>query len=151
MERHSEIHAGHLVFRGGRGTVRRMSAMDSLRAWARALKRDVVALWLAAGDPRVPFLAKAVAAATAAYALSPIDLIPDFIPVLGLLDDLILVPGGIWLALRLIPPRVMDDLRRAAGERIARAPASWTGAVVIVALWLLAAVFAGRWLWERVA
>lgn len=126
-----------------------MVLIDRLRGWARTLKRDVVALWLATGDPRVPFLAKAVAAVTAAYALSPIDLIPDFIPVLGLLDDLILVPSGIWLALRLIPPPVMDDLRRAAGERIARAPASWTGAVVIVALWLAAAIFAGRWLWGR--
>ena len=65
-----------------------------LRQWARELKRDVVALWLATGDPRVPFVAKLVAAATAAYALSPIDLIPDFIPVLGLLDDLMLLPAG---------------------------------------------------------
>ena len=121
--------------------------MDRLRHWARGLKRDVVALWLAAGDARVPFAAKLVAAVTAAYALSPIDLIPDFIPVLGLVDDLILVPAGIWLALRLIPAPVMDDLRRAAGERIARAPKSWTGAIVIVALWIAAALLLGRWLW----
>lgn len=124
-----------------------MTRVDGLRQWARGLKRDVVALWLASGDPRVPFVAKLVAAATAAYALSPIDLIPDFIPVLGLLDDLILLPAGIWLALRLIPPDVMTDLRRIAGERIARAPSSWTGAAVIVFLWIAAAVVTGRWLW----
>lgn len=125
-----------------------MDRIDRLRQWARGLKRDVVALWLAAGDPRVPFLAKLVATATAAYALSPIDLIPDFIPVLGLLDDLILLPAGIWLALRLIPPEVMTDLRRIAGERIARAPSSWTGAAVVVLLWIAAAVVTGRWLWS---
>ena len=127
-----------------------MAIMDRLRQWARELKRDVVALWLATRDPRVPFVAKLVAAATAAYALSPIDLIPDFIPVLGLLDDLILLPAGIWLALRLIPPDVMTDLRRAAGERIARAPASWTGAAVIVLLWMAVAVWAGRRLLDAI-
>lgn len=128
-----------------------MKTMERLRRWARGLKRDVVALWLAAGDPRVPLAAKLVAAVTAAYALSPIDLIPDFIPVLGLLDDLILVPAGIWLALRLIPESVMSDLRRVAGERIARAPASWTGAAVIVALWIATVLLLGRWLWSRIA
>ena len=127
-----------------------MTTVDRLRQWARELKRDVVALWLATGDPRVPFAAKLVAAITAAYALSPIDLIPDFIPVLGLLDDLILLPAGIWLALRLIPPDVMTDLRRAAGERLARAPSSWTGGVVIVLLWMAVAVWAGRWLLDEI-
>ena len=97
----------------------------SLKSWARALKRDVSALWIAARDPRVPWYAKALAGAVAAYALSPIDLIPDFIPVLGYLDDLILVPAGIWLVLRLVPRNLMREFRAAirivifAGKRLA--------------------------------
>jgi len=75
-----------------------------LKSWAKAIKRDVVALWIAARDPRMPLLAKAICAAIAAFALSPIDLIPDFIPVLGLLDEAILLPLGILLAVRLVPP-----------------------------------------------
>jgi uncharacterized membrane protein YkvA (DUF1232 family) len=118
--------------------------IDRLKRWAKALKRDVVALWLAARDPRTPALAKVVAGMTAAYALSPIDLIPDFIPVLGYLDDLLIVPAGIWLALRLIPPPLMAELREAAlaSER----PRSLAGAVVVVLLWLGAVALFG-WLW----
>lgn len=85
-----------------------------LKHWARAIKRDVVALWLAARDPRVPWYAKAVAGMVAAYALSPIDLIPDFIPVLGYLDDLLIVPLGILVAVELIPEPVMTELRERA-------------------------------------
>ncbi len=111
--------------------------IDTLNAWARSVKRDVVALWLAARDPRVPWYAKAVAAAVAAYALSPIDLIPDFIPVVGYLDDLIIVPLGILLAVRLIPADLMGELR---SEAIARSrPTSRAGLVIVVALWLLSA------------
>ena len=110
---------------------------DRLRRWARALKRDVVALYLAARDPRVPWYAKAVAACVAAYALSPIDLIPDFIPVLGYLDDLIILPLGILLAVRLVPPDAMAKLRAEADRRAAR-PTSRIAAIVIVALWLSA-------------
>ncbi|MAT64854.1 MAG: hypothetical protein CMN57_04350 [Gammaproteobacteria bacterium] len=110
---------------------------DRLRRWARAIKRDVVALYLAARDPRVPWYAKAVAACVAAYALSPIDLIPDFIPVLGYLDDLIILPLGILLAVRLVPPDVMAELRAEADRRAAR-PTSRIAAIVIVALWLSA-------------
>jgi uncharacterized membrane protein YkvA (DUF1232 family) len=121
-----------------------MSAGERLKAWARALKRDVVALWLAARDRRTPWLAKIVAGATAAYALSPIDLIPDFIPVLGYLDDLVLVPAGIWLAVRLIPPALMDELRASADAR-AR-PRSLAGAALIVAMWLAAGALAWWWL-----
>lgn len=105
-----------------------------LREWARLLKRDVVAIYLAAGDPRVPWHAKALAAAIAAYALSPIDLIPDFIPVLGLLDELILLPIGIALVVRMIPPEVMAELRVAAEAATAR-PRSHAGAIVIIAIW----------------
>src|SRR3546814_19345602 len=82
---------------------------DRLRHWARTIRRDVVALYLAARDPRVPWYAKALAACVAAYALSPIDLIPDFIPVLGYLDDVILVPLGILLAVRHVPAHVMAE------------------------------------------
>jgi len=109
-----------------------------LKQWARALKRDVVALWIAGRDRRVPWHAKAVAAAVAAYALSPIDLIPDFIPVLGYLDDLILVPLGIALAVRLIPPALMAEFRAEATRREAL-PRSRAAAAAIVALWLGAA------------
>jgi uncharacterized membrane protein YkvA (DUF1232 family) len=110
-----------------------------VRIWARALKTEVVALDFAARDPRVPWYAKFVAAIVAAYALSPIDLIPDFIPVLGYLDDLILVPLGILLAVKLIPPLLMAEFRLAAQEHAER-PGSRMGAWVIVALWVLSAI-----------
>src|SRR5690349_3583113 len=102
-----------------------------LRARARELKRAVVAVYLAARDPRVPWYAKALALAVAAYALSPIDLIPDFIPVLGYLDDLLLLPAGIALTLRLIPPEVMSDCR-ARAEQLERRPRSRMAAAVII-------------------
>ncbi len=112
--------------------------MKRLRAWAGALKRDVVVLWLAARDPRVGNGAKLLAALFAAYALSPIDLIPDFIPVLGLLDDLLLVPAGIWLALRLIDPALIAELReRAEAED---RPASPLGAAMVVLAWFAALI-----------
>src|SRR6478609_1623131 len=97
-----------------------MSLISQAKIWAKSLKRDIVALWLAARDPRVPWHAKAVAGAVAAYALSPVDLIPDFIPVLGYLDDIIIVPLGILLAVRLIPPPLMAELRAQAAERAER-------------------------------
>ena len=111
--------------------------IERLRQWARALKRDGAVLALAARDPAVPLAAKLLAGAVAAYALSPIDLIPDFIPVLGLLDDLLLVPAGIWLVLRMIPPEVLADLRMRA-EAQAQLPRSRVAALVIVGLWALA-------------
>src|SRR6187455_841485 len=104
--------------------------LDRAKHWARAIKRDVVALWLAARDPRVPWYAKAVAAAVAAYALSPIDLIPDFVPVLGYLDDLLIVPLGIMLAVRLIPLPLMVEFRAEATRRTGR-PRSFAGAAAI--------------------
>ncbi|TIT56386.1 MAG: DUF1232 domain-containing protein, partial [Mesorhizobium sp.] len=94
-----------------------MTILDKAKQWARAIKRDVVALWLAARDPRVPWYAKVAAGVVAAYALSPIDLIPDFIPVLGYLDDLIIVPLGILLAVKLIPAALMAEFRAAAIRR----------------------------------
>lgn len=116
--------------------------IDRLKAIAWRLKRDVMALWFAARDPRTPLLAKVVAGFVAAYALSPIDLIPDFIPVLGLLDDLILVPAGLWLAIRLILPELMENFR-AQSPRLRHR--SWLGAIVIVVLWIFAATAALWW------
>jgi uncharacterized membrane protein YkvA (DUF1232 family) len=116
----------------------RQTLIARLKAWARSIKQDVVALWLAARDPRVPWYAKAMAMAIAAYALSPIDLIPDFIPVLGYLDELILLPLAIMLAIRMIPPDVLADLRAEAARRSAR-PVSRLAAAVIVAVWIAAA------------
>ena len=114
--------------------------VSGLTQWARALKRDVVALWIAGRDPRVPWHAKAIAGAVAAYALSPIDLIPDFIPVLGYLDDLIIVPLGIALAIRLIPSELMSEFRAEAVRR-EKLPTSRAAAAAIVALWVAAAAF----------
>src|SRR5690349_24291209 len=88
--------------------------LERLKVWASAVRRDVHALYLAARDPRVPWYAKALAGAVAAYALSPIDLIPDFIPVIGYLDDLIIVPLGILLAVKLVPPELMSEFRAEA-------------------------------------
>ena len=110
--------------------------IERLRIWARALKRDVAVLALAARDPAVPLAAKLLAGFVAAYALSPIDLIPDFIPVLGLLDDVLLVPAGIWLVLRMIPPELLAELRMRA-ETQAQLPRSRMAAVLIVGLWVL--------------
>lgn len=107
----------------------------TLRQWARELKRDVVALWIAARDPRVAWRVKMLAGAVAAYALSPIDLIPDFIPVLGYLDDLLIVPAGIWLAKRSIPAPLMREFRHRA-MRLADRPISMAAAVAIVLLWI---------------
>jgi uncharacterized membrane protein YkvA (DUF1232 family) len=116
-----------------------VAVLRRLNSWAAALKRDVVALWIAARDPRVPWYAKVAAAGVAAYALSPIDLIPDFVPVLGYLDDLLIVPLGIWLAVRLVPPALMAEFRAAAAA-MARRPMSRTGLAIIVAIWLGAAI-----------
>jgi len=117
-----------------------MSLISQAKTWAKSLKRDIVALWLAARDPRVPWHAKAVAGAVAAYALSPVDLIPDFIPVLGYLDDIIIVPLGILLAVRLIPPPLMAELRAQAAQRAER-PVSRTGLIFILAVWACCIIF----------
>jgi uncharacterized membrane protein YkvA (DUF1232 family) len=109
------------------------------------MKRDVVALWLASRDPRVPWHAKAAAAAVAAYALSPVDLIPDFIPVIGHLDDLVIVPLGILLAVRLVPAPVMEELRAEAMKRENRT-ASRTGLALIVSIWATTAAFVAWWI-----
>jgi uncharacterized membrane protein YkvA (DUF1232 family) len=105
------------------------------RQRARQLKRETYALYLAYRDPRVPWYAKLLAACVVAYAFSPIDLIPDFIPVLGTLDDLVLIPLGIALSLKLIPPQVMAECRARAAEMEGK-PTTWAAAAVIVAIWI---------------
>ena len=120
---------------------------SSLKDWARAIKRDVHALYLASRDPRVPWYAKALALVVAGYALSPIDLIPDFIPVLGYLDDVILVPLGVLLVIRLIPPEVMAEHRNLAAAAQER-PVSRGAAVAIAFIWVGCAILCG-WLVYR--
>jgi len=117
-----------------------MTLFSSVKTWAKRIKRDVVALWIAARDPRVPWYAKFAAGAVAAYALSPIDLIPDFVPVLGYLDDIIIVPLGILLAVKLIPASLMEEFRQEAIRRESR-PKSYWGMMAIAAIWLAAAVW----------
>jgi len=117
--------------------------LTQLRLLARRLKNEIMTLYLAARDPRTPWHAKAIIACVVAYALSPIDLIPDFIPVLGYLDDLLLLPMGIYLALKLIPAEVLIDARRRAAETSNNLPKSWSAAVIIIILWLAAMVVVG--------
>lgn len=124
---------------------RAMQASLDCCEWARRLKRNVAVLYLAADDPRVPWYAKVVAAGVVAYALSPIDLIPDFIPVLGYLDDVIIVPLGIALAIRLIPEEVFNELCRAAEQAGSMRRSGLAGAAFIVVVWLIALVLAARW------
>jgi uncharacterized membrane protein YkvA (DUF1232 family) len=125
--------------------------LKRLQLWARTLKQDVVALYLAARDPRVPWYAKVVAACVVAYALSPIDLIPDFIPVLGYLDDILLVPLGIALAIRLIPPALLEEHRKTAAERDARRPTSRVGAAIIIGIWVALGIASILWLTGRLS
>jgi uncharacterized membrane protein YkvA (DUF1232 family) len=121
-------------------------SMSFLQIWkqrARALKREVYALYLAYRDPRTPWYGKVFAALVVAYAFSPIDLIPDPIPILGFLDDLVLVPLGAAIALRLIPSEVTSDSRAKAEEMLqAGKPVSWVGAVIIGTIWLVLVGFA---------
>lgn len=118
-----------------------------LRLWAKSLKRDVVALWLAARSPLTPISAKVVAGLVAAYALSPIDLIPDFIPILGYLDDVLIVPLGIALAVRMIPAALMAEFR--AQAVLTDQPTNRYAAAFIVGLWLLGFVLSVFWLEQK--
>lgn len=121
---------------------------NELQQRARALKRETYALYVAYRDPRTPWYARVVVACVMAYALSPIDLIPDFVPILGYLDDVILLPLGIALALRLIPADVMRE-SRARAEHQEQRPTSWVAAAVIVTIWLGMAGL-GLWWFTRI-
>jgi uncharacterized membrane protein YkvA (DUF1232 family) len=117
--------------------------LHDLKLWARGLRREVHAIYLAAHNPHVPWYAKVLAIAVAGYALSPLDLIPDFIPVLGVVDDLILVPLGIWLVLSMIPAAVMAECRARASEA-ERRPRSQVAATIVIAIWILGAAALAR-------
>ncbi|MGE5654645.1 MAG: YkvA family protein [Bacillota bacterium] len=129
-------------------TEQQATLFKSWKQRAKKLKADVYALYFAYRDPRVPWYAKALAAVVVAYAFSPIDLIPDFIPVLGYLDDLVLIPLGVSLTVKMIPSGVMEEARIKVAELEGK-PKNWIGAAVIIALWLtillwLAKTFLGR-------
>lgn len=123
-----------------------MSHGDKLRGWARRIKRDAITLWFAGMHPATPWYAKALGVFVVAYALSPIDFIPDFIPVLGYLDDFLLLPGLIWLTIKLLPPDVLAGCRQQADDWLGvrgMKPCSRVGAVMIVIAWL--AIGAAIW------
>jgi len=117
-----------------------VKAIETWKQWARQLKMETYTLYLAYKDPRTPWYARLFAALVVGYAFSPIDLIPDFVPVLGYLDDLILVPLGAALVLRMIPPDVLAESRKKAKDVMSEdKPTNWAAAAVIIALWLLLA------------
>lgn len=123
--------------------------IERLRQWARRLMAEVMALWFCARHPGTPLVAKLCAIAVAAYAFSPIDLIPDFIPILGFVDDALLLPIGIWLTLKLIPTPVLAECRELATRWLAEKrdkPRNWVAAAMIVVLWLLTAWLLWNWL-----
>jgi uncharacterized membrane protein YkvA (DUF1232 family) len=122
--------------------------LERLKAWAKRIARDVAALGFAARDPRVPWYAKAAAGALVAYTLSPIDLIPDFIPLLGYLDELVIVPLGILLVVRLIPNDLMAEFRAKADD-MSRKPRSLAAAVAIVAVWISLAALVAWLTWPE--
>ena len=119
-----------------------------MMSWARGIKRDVVAVYYAARDPATPWTVRLLALAVAAYALSPIDLIPDFIPVIGYLDDLLIVPLGLLIVIRLLPQDVLAAARIRADEAIAR-PRSNVAAAIFVLVWILCGLGAGYWIFFR--
>jgi uncharacterized membrane protein YkvA (DUF1232 family) len=120
--------------------------LERPKTWARALKRELGAVAIAMRDPRTPWGARVLGALVVAYAFSPIDLVPDFVPVLGLLDDLLLVPLGLWLVVRWIPAEVLADARTEVERREGERPTSWIGAAGVVAVWV-GIGSAGWWLW----
>ena len=118
--------------------------LDRLMQWAKQLKREAVTLWFCYRHPQTPLIAKMLAISVVAYAFSPIDLIPDFIPVLGLLDDAILLPIGIWLTLKFIPAPILAECREKATLWMAEKhgkPRNWLGAAIVIVLWIAAAWF----------
>ncbi len=121
--------------------------MQPLKQLARQLKKETYAVYFASIDRRVPWYARILAGVTVAYAFSPIDLIPDFIPILGYLDDLIIVPLGIWLVLKMIPPQVLAECREKAAAEIERGkPINRAAAAIIVAIWISFGILAAIWL-----
>lgn len=121
--------------------------MQRWRQQLKKLKQETYAIYIACKDPRVPWYARLLAGVVVAYAFSPIDLIPDIIPVIGYLDDLILVPLGIALVIKLIPPAVLQDCRQQAAAAMAEGkPTNWVAAIIVVVLWFLLGIAAVFWL-----
>lgn len=114
--------------------------LNILKTRAQTLKRETLAIYIAARDPRTPWFVKALIFFVVAHTFSPIDLIPDFIPVLGYLDDLIITPGGIWLAIRLIPPEVLEEARAAAATGDLDRTIGKVGAVLIISVWIIISI-----------
>ena len=125
-----------------------MNTLTKLKSYARKLKQDLMVLYLSYKDPRTPLFAKVLAMCVVAYALSPIDLIPDFIPIIGYLDDLILVPFGIILALKLIPTDILEEKRKIARDRNVDNPKNWFVGIVFIMTWILLAVWIGKQLYH---
>jgi uncharacterized membrane protein YkvA (DUF1232 family) len=123
-----------------------MGLMNKAREASHRLRRDAHMLWIAARDSRTPFVAKAIAGLVAAYALSPIDLIPDFVPIFGMLDELVIVPLGLAVAIRLVPADLLAEFREQADRAVER-PVSRLGAILILGLWVTIAVFLALQLW----
>ncbi len=111
--------------------------LENLKSRARALKNEALAVYLAAKDPRTPWYAKLLVFFVIAHTFSPIDLIPDFIPILGYLDDLIITPGGLWLAVRMIPPEVLEEARGKVAASGLDRRVGYIGAVIIVGVWVI--------------
>ena len=111
--------------------------LEKLKSRVRALKNEAFAVYFAAKDPRTPWYAKALIFFVVAHTFSPIDLIPDFIPVLGYLDDLIITPGGLWLAVRMIPPEVLEETRKTVATEGVGRSVGYVGAVIIVLMWIV--------------
>lgn len=128
-----------------KGQTRLKSLHQSVNTWAQVLKQNTYALYLAYKDPRVPLLAKMLIGIVVAYALSPIDLIPDFIPLIGYLDDLLLLPIGVWLAIKLIPDTVWAECQRSVQQQDLKLPKNRGAAIVIVIIWLMAIIGFGLW------
>lgn len=126
-----------------------MAFLARLKLRARNLKAETYALYLAARDPRTPWYAKVLITCIVAYAFSPIDLIPDFVPVLGYLDDLVLIPMGVAFVIKLVPPHILTECRTRARETIQnKKHRNWIAGVVIIVIWVLAAALCIKWFYE---
>ncbi len=123
--------------------------LEKLKIWARKLKTEIYALYIACQDPRTPWYAKISAICVVGYAFSPIDLIPDFIPILGFLDDALLLPIGIWLVVKMIPPPVLEESREKARlQQLEEKPKNWIAAGFIFLIWLSLAFLTGVFFWR---
>lgn len=128
-----------------------MKFYSKFKTRVKDLQRDVTALWFAYRDPRTPWYAKLFTAVVVAYALSPVDLIPDFIPVLGYLDDFVLIPAGVALALKMIPAEVMADSREKAALSLSEGnQTNWVVGGIIIAIWVVLLFFLGRWVYSLI-